>query len=102
MSDSQEKTEKRKEYAPMSDASAGSSPVFSVDLADDEEVRWHWTHYPNGQSVVTGYDIVRKEEENAESGFDFKKAMGDWLGLGSTGNTRHTIGFLGSASKTTR
>jgi hypothetical protein len=94
MSNSQEKTEKRKEYAPLSDTAAGSSPVISVDLADDEEVRWHWTHYPNGQSVVTGYDIVNKEGEKAESEFDFKKAMGDWLGLGNTSNARQKIGFL--------
>jgi hypothetical protein len=86
---------KRTEYAPVSDAAAGSSPVFSVDLADDEEVQWYWTHYPNGQSVVTGYDIVKKEEkENPENGFEFEKAVGDWLGLGRTDNVRQTIGFL--------
>ena len=89
---------KRTESAPASDAAAGSSPVFSVDLADDEEVRWYWTHYPDGQSVVTGYDVVKKEEkekkENSENGFDFEKAVGDWLRLGRTENMRQTIGFL--------
>ena len=95
------KPEKRTEFAPVSDAPAGSSPVFSVDLADDEEVRWHWTHYPNGQSVVTGYDIVKKEEEKTESGFDFQKAVEDWLGLDSEANVKQKIGFLRTAPKTT-
>jgi hypothetical protein len=70
---------RRTEYPPGSDAPAGSSPVLSVDLAEDEEVRWHWTHYPDGRSAVTGYDILKKEAERAEIPFDFKKAVADWL-----------------------
>jgi hypothetical protein len=34
--------------------------VLSVKIEADEEVRWQWTHYPNGQSVVTGYEIFKK------------------------------------------
>ena len=36
-------------------------PVINVVLNRDEEVEWHWTHRPDGTSVVTGYTIVRKE-----------------------------------------
>lgn len=72
----------RTEYAPASDPAAGSSPVLSVDSADDEEVRWRWIHYPNGQSVVTGYNIVKRREEEVEGGFDFQMTVADWLGRG--------------------
>ncbi len=37
--------------------------VLSVALGQDEEVRWIWTHTVGGGSVVTGYTIVRKEDE---------------------------------------
>ena len=39
-----------------------SAEVVNVELADDEEVVWHWTHWPDGRSAVTGYDIIKQNE----------------------------------------
>ena len=39
--------------------------ILSVEIEADEEVRWQWTHYPNGQSVVTGYEIIKKANTEA-------------------------------------
>jgi hypothetical protein len=64
---------KRTVLAPES-SSGGSSPVFSVEVEENEEVQWQWIHYANGQSVVAGYEIVKKEEA-----FDIKQAISDWL-----------------------
>ncbi|MGL6342906.1 MAG: hypothetical protein ACRC80_27665 [Waterburya sp.] len=36
------------------------SAVISVELSENEEVQWLWTTYPNGQRVVTGYNIIQK------------------------------------------
>lgn len=35
------------------------STVISVELNEDESVDWIWTIYPNGQNVVTGYNIIK-------------------------------------------
>jgi hypothetical protein len=32
--------------------------VLSVELNEDEDVVWHWTHFADGRSAVTGYSIV--------------------------------------------
>jgi hypothetical protein len=40
--------------------------VLSVELGNDEEVIWQWTHRPDGTSVVTGYEIVKNTEEKSE------------------------------------
>jgi hypothetical protein len=37
-----------------------------VELSEDEEVIWQWTHRPDGPSAVTGYEIVKKTEEQSE------------------------------------
>ncbi|MEW6128836.1 MAG: hypothetical protein AB1757_17495 [Acidobacteriota bacterium] len=47
---------------PVTQLAENGSPVFGVELNADEEVIWFWTHYPNGQSVVTGYEIRKKTE----------------------------------------
>lgn len=41
-------------------ASGVPSPpgLLGVQIAEDEEVRWHWTHYTDGCSMVTGYTIA--------------------------------------------
>jgi len=71
---------KRTVYAPVYTAAYGSSPVLSVSLDEDEEVIWQWTHYANGQSFVTGYEVLKKEHEEAErEAFDIKLALTDWL-----------------------
>ena len=66
-------SKRRTVFAPES-TSGGSSPVFSVELDDNEEVQWQWIHYASGQSVVAGYEIVKKEEA-----FDIRQAISDWL-----------------------
>ena len=37
------------------------SSVINVELKENEEVEWIWTTYPNGQRVVTGYNIIQKK-----------------------------------------
>lgn len=56
----QTNSEKRTVHPPVTQLAEQSAPVLSVDLQADEEVRWVYTHYPNGQSVVTGYEIIKK------------------------------------------
>ena len=36
------------------------SSIISVELKENEEVEWIWTIYPDGQKVVTGYNIIQK------------------------------------------
>lgn len=48
---------KRTIYAPQADVAPGA--VLSVDLADDEQVQWQWSHGPDGQSRITGYQIIK-------------------------------------------
>lgn len=45
---------------PLNGMPQGSSPMLSVQLNDDEEVVWLWTHTANGGSFVSGYEIVKK------------------------------------------
>lgn len=52
--------EKRVVCAPQIACLSTSSSVISVELSNNEEVEWQWTHLPNGQSIVTGYKIVKK------------------------------------------
>lgn len=57
---------KRIVQAPSSGSSDLPGQVLSVELGEDERVIWQWTHRPDGTSVVTGYDVVKKTEENSE------------------------------------
>jgi hypothetical protein len=59
----QAQTDKRIVQPPVTQLAEQSAPVISVELKADEEVRWLWTHYPNGQSVVTGYEIIKKDSD---------------------------------------
>jgi hypothetical protein len=52
---------KRIVQPPVTQLAEQSAPVISVELNEGEEVEWLWTHYPNGQSVVTGYEITKKD-----------------------------------------
>jgi len=57
---------KRVIQAPSSGSSDLPGQVLNVDLGEDEEVIWQWTHRPDGTSAVTGYEIVKKAEEKSE------------------------------------
>ena len=57
---------KRIIHAPSSDSAALPGQVLSVELGEEEEVIWQWTHREDGSSVVTGYEIVKKIEEKTE------------------------------------
>jgi hypothetical protein len=58
-----EKKDKRVVVAPQAGGADSSGQVISVELNDDEEVVWRWTHYPDGTSAVTGYEIIKKNEK---------------------------------------
>ena len=61
------KTEKKRVVqAPFQSGAALPGQVLSVDLGEEEEVIWQWTHREDGSSVVTGYEIVKKTEEKSE------------------------------------
>ncbi|MDQ5854382.1 MAG: hypothetical protein M3380_20395 [Chloroflexota bacterium] len=60
--DQQAKT-KRTVYAPQPHNAPPSPQVISVELDEDEDVHWQWTHFADGRSAVTGYTIVKKGEQ---------------------------------------
>jgi hypothetical protein len=75
---------RRRVEAPVSGMSNEPSPILSVLLEEDEDVVWQWSHYANGQSVVSGYEVIKKEEkEEEEEAFDIKQAITEWLWAGS-------------------
>jgi hypothetical protein len=43
---------------PGSDSYIRPPAVLSVEVGEDEDVEWIWTHGTDGRSVVTGYRIV--------------------------------------------
>ena len=49
--------------APHSGSADAPAQVISVEVGEDEEVLWQWTHYPDGTSAVTGYEIVKKAKK---------------------------------------
>jgi hypothetical protein len=63
------KTTKKKRIvqAPSSGGSDLPGQVLSVELGEDEEVIWQWTHRPDGTSAVTGFEVVKKAEEQSEN-----------------------------------
>jgi hypothetical protein len=61
-----ETEKKRIVQAPSSGGSDLPGQVLSVELGEDEEVIWQWTHRPDGASAVTGYEVVKKAEEQSE------------------------------------
>jgi hypothetical protein len=50
--------------APPASGTVRSAQIISVELTDDEDLRWQWTHYPDGTSAVTGYEIIKKVERS--------------------------------------
>ena len=112
MKEAQTKESKRVVSAPAVCGADASSGVISILLGDDEDVQWHWTHYPGGGSVVTGYEIIKKERVVDEEEFSFNKAVADLLWpemknqdgdsdhvqtpAGPLNRARKTVGFLSS------
>jgi hypothetical protein len=45
----------------------GPPAVLTVELEEDEEVHWHWTHFVDGHSIVTGYTIIKSAPRPAAS-----------------------------------
>lgn len=63
MSQDQQAAKKtRTVYAPQAEGVSAAPQVISVELADDEEVEWQWTHTADGKSIVTGYTIIKKPD----------------------------------------
>jgi hypothetical protein len=61
-----ENRDKRVVTAPQSGSADKSAQVISVEIDDGEDVRWQWTHYSDGTSAVTGYEIIKKSEGSDE------------------------------------
>jgi hypothetical protein len=49
---------KRTVVAPPGEVAPGA--VLSVELAEDEQVQWQWSHGTDGQSRITGYQISKR------------------------------------------
>ena len=63
----QPRTEKGKRIERAPSSGPGAPPgVISVVVGEDEDVRWCWTHYPDGRSVVTGYEVIKRGRESFE------------------------------------
>jgi hypothetical protein len=56
------KSKKRTVYAPRAERGTEPPAVISVQLDEDEDVEWIWTHTANGQSVVTGFIITKRTD----------------------------------------
>ncbi len=58
-----EKGKKRTVYAPQAERNSSPPALISLELDEDEEVEWIWTHTADGKSVVTGYIITKRTDE---------------------------------------
>jgi hypothetical protein len=58
-----EKDKKRTVYAPQVERNSSPPAIISVELNEDEDVEWIWTHTADGKSVVTGYIITKRADE---------------------------------------
>src|SRR5215212_9766542 len=62
----QRRSQRRTVFAPQPKDDSEHPAVISVELDEDEDVEWTWTHTSDGQSVVTGYTIIKKAEKPRE------------------------------------
>lgn len=53
-----EERKRRVVRAPASVGPFGPPALLSLELGDDEEVRWHTTYFVDGRRMVTGYTVV--------------------------------------------
>jgi len=63
-----EKSGKRTVYAAWPERGVKHPAVISVELDEDEEVEWTWTHTADGRSVVTGYTSSREPISRDDGG----------------------------------
>lgn len=52
-------------HAPLPTAPSIEPSIYWIELAIDQAVEWLWTVLPDGNRVVTGYNIIRKENSEA-------------------------------------
>jgi hypothetical protein len=52
--------ERRIVRAAASVGPLGAPALFSIELDDDEEVRWHTTYFLDGRRMATGYSIAKQ------------------------------------------
>jgi len=62
--DRQAKRQTRTVYAPQPKDDSKPPAVISVELDEDEDVEWIWTHTSDGESFVTGYTIVERVDKD--------------------------------------
>jgi hypothetical protein len=55
-------------YAAWPERGVKHPAVISVELDEDEEVEWTWTHNADGESVVTGYIITKRTDKPRRRG----------------------------------
>lgn len=60
MEQNDQASKKQTVYAPQLDTASAAPLVISVELEEDEEVEWQWTHFLESRSAVTGYTIIKK------------------------------------------
>lgn len=59
-----EKEMKRVVEAPQMGAVDLSGEILSVELNADEEIVWRWMHQPDGNSFVSGDEIIKQAERS--------------------------------------
>ena len=64
--DEHSERKRRTVYAPQPKDNPKPPSVISVELEENENVEWIWTHTSDGESVVTGYTIIKKAQEPIE------------------------------------
>ncbi len=62
---SQQKNKKVVDAPPPSNSSLFTS-IYSIEIAEDEEVEWHWLELPDGSRVVTDYKIISQPKNQTK------------------------------------
>ncbi|MGF1539559.1 MAG: hypothetical protein ACFCU5_03765 [Pleurocapsa sp.] len=48
-------------YAPPPSNSDLLSSIYSIEIAEDQEVEWQWLRLPDGSRVVIDYKIIYRQ-----------------------------------------
>lgn len=51
-------------YPPQPTDPSIPASIFSLEIHEELEVEWQWTHLPDGNSVVTGYRLFPKGQNS--------------------------------------